>query len=157
MPCRAWSDERDENATIAPGTHLALVAGFGSPLGPTATAELLQGWGVDVVDQSERARGLLGVLVQVHAGTRGGKLSLGVGASANVRSEDFDGTLTAALKASLVRTWGSPKVTENRHTYLGPELQISAQRVDVSFGVLARLHGSERSRILFAWGAGIRF
>lgn len=63
-------------------------AGFGGPLGAAVTGELVYGAGADVRDEGERVRGVAGLLVQVHAGSGGGKLSLGVGGRARIDSED---------------------------------------------------------------------
>jgi hypothetical protein len=43
--------------------------------------ELLYGLRVDVHEDEEQVNGRAGLLVQLHAGTGGGKLSLGVGAA----------------------------------------------------------------------------
>ena len=95
-----------------------------------------------------------GFLVQAEAGSGGGKLSLGVGARAHVDEEDFRGTVGVGLRASLVRTWGSPIGAEPDLTYLGPELDLSVLRINLSLGVLWRVSGNTGSSALFSWGLG---
>ena len=132
-------------------------AGFGGPLGAAVTGELVYGLGADVHDDGERVRAVAGLLVQVHAGSGGGKLSLGVGGRARVDSEDFKGALAAGLKLSLARTWGSPVGTQPGLTYLGPELDLSAKHVSLSLGPLFRVAGAGGGTVLFSWGLGFRF
>lgn len=136
---------------------LAGAAGFGGPLGAAVTGELVYGMGADVRDDGERVRGVAGLLVQVHAGSGGGKLSLGVGGRARVDSEDFKGPLAAGLKLSLARTWGSPVGTRPGLTYLGPELDLSAMHVSLTLGPLFRVAGAGGGAVLFSWGLGFRF
>ncbi len=68
--------------------------------------------------------------------------------------EDFRGTVGVGLRASLVRTWGSPIGTEPDLTYLGPELDLSVLRINLSLGVLWRVSGNTGSSALFSWGLG---
>ena len=158
----AWAEEGDRErdrseVMISPRARLGMGAGYGSPLGASATAELMYGLGADVREESDRVKALAGLLMQLHAGTTGGKLSLGVGARAHARSEDFNGSATAALKLSLARTWRSPLGDPGRRTYLGPELELSVLHVNLGLGVLARLRGSTGSRVLVSWDLGARF
>jgi hypothetical protein len=147
----------DEEVTISPRTRLGLEAGYGGPLGLAATGELCHGLGVDVRDGHDRVRALVGLLGQVHAGTAGGKLSLGIGARARVREEgdDFTGSAAAALKLSLARTWSS-RGSDRGVTYLGPEVDLSAMRVSLTLGPLFRVGGAPASRVRFSWGIGVR-
>jgi hypothetical protein len=149
-------DQRDERILISPGVRAAVSAGYGAPLGGSAGLELLYGLRADVQEGSERVKGLAGLLLQLHAGTGGGKLSLGAGASGSVRSDDFKGTAFAGLKASLVRTWRSSVGTDRHLTYLGPELELAAFRVDLTLGGLARLAGGAGPRVMFTWSLGVR-
>lgn len=146
-------------AGVAPAQERALSggAGYGGPLGAAAMGELLYGARADVRDEDERVRAWAGLLVQAHAGSGGGKLSLGVGGRARVDSEDFRGDVGAGLKLSLARTWGSPAGTASGLTYLGPELDLSAMRVGVSLGPLFRVGGDGGPAVLFSWGIGVRF
>jgi hypothetical protein len=122
------------------------------------TGELIYGPRADVREDGERVRGRAGLLVQVHAGSGGGKLSLGVGGRARVESEDFKGTVAAGLKLSLARTWGSPVGTGSGLYYLGPELDLSAMHVALTLGPMFRVGGGENgAAVLFSWGLGFRF
>ena len=98
-----------------------------------------------------------GLLVQLHAGTGGGKLSLGVGARAGVASDDFKGSVAAGLKLSLARTWGSSQGNPSGVTYLGPELDLSIMRLALSLGPFFRVGGVGGSAVTFSWGLGVRF
>jgi hypothetical protein len=153
----AWSLDSGESVLVSTRTRASLGVGYGAPLGATATAGVLYGLGADVREESERVKALVGLLFQLHAGTGGGKLSLGLGARASVRSEDFKGSAGSALKLSLVRTWRHPVGTEHGQTYLGPELDIGLWRLDSTLGVLARVNGSRGGRVVFSWGLGLRF
>jgi hypothetical protein len=153
----AWADEDAvEEITVERKTHASFGIGYGGPLGGAASIELLHGLGADVKEDSERVKGIAGALLQLHAGTDGGKVSLGVGARAHIRTEDFKGTAAAALKLSLARIWHSPIDSGTDPTYLGPELEFSLMHVAVDLGVLFRLHGSGGHGALFSWGVGVR-
>ena len=154
----AWGDDDDADVmiTIEPKTHVTFGIGYGGPLGGTASFELLRGLGADVKEDADRVKGIAGALLQLHAGTGGGKLSLGLGAHAHVRTEDFKGTAAAAFKLSLARTWHSSIDSGGDGTYLGPEVELSVMHVAVDLGVLFRLHGSGAPGTLFSWGLGVR-
>lgn len=146
-------------AGVAAAQERALSGGasYGGPLGAAATGELLCGLRADVRDEDERLRALAGLLVQLHAGSGGGKLSLGLGARARVDSEGFRGDVGAGIKLSLARTWGSPVGTASGLTYLGPELDLTAMHVGLSLGPLFRVGGAGGPAVLFSWGIGVRF
>jgi hypothetical protein len=138
--------------------------GFQGPLGASASLILLHGLGADVREEDGRVKAVCaaplsvcagGFLVEAAAGSGGGKLSLGLGARARVDEEDFRGTVGADLKLSLTRTWGSPIGTDPGLTYLGPELDLSIVRVDVTLGVLWRVAGQGGKSAVFSWGLGI--
>jgi hypothetical protein len=131
--------------------------GYGGPLGVALTGEAIYGLRADISEDEERVRGRAGLLVQVHAGSGGGKLSLGVGGRAAVESDDFTGAFGAGLKLSLARTWGSSVGTRPGLTYLGPELDLSAMHVALSLGPLFRVGGSGGPAVLFSLGLGVRF
>ena len=146
-------------AAVATAQERALSggAGYGGPLGAAVMGELLYGLRVDVHEDEEQVKGRAGLLVQLHAGTGGGKLSLGVGARAGVASDDFKGSVAAGLKLSLARTWGSSQGNPSRVTYLGPEVDLSAMHVALSLGPLFRVGGVGGSAVAFSWGLGVRF
>jgi hypothetical protein len=137
--------------------------GFAGPIGAAASLRLLHGLGADVREEDGRVKAVCalpvphcanGFLLQADAGTGGGKLSLGVGARARVEEEGFRGTVGLALKASLARTWGSPIGTEPGLTYLGPEIDFSILRANLTLGVLWRVSGHAGPSALFSWGVG---
>lgn len=131
--------------------------GFGGPLGAAATAEYIVGLKADIDDDGDRVKALAGLLMQLQAGSGGGKLSLGVGGKARVESEDFKGVAAAGVKLSLARTWGSPIGTEPGLMYLGPEIDLSAMHVALTLGPLFRVAGGRGPAVLFSFGVGVRF
>ena len=149
--------------TLDKGTQVAFGIGFGGPIGAAASFRLLHGLGADVREGDDRVKAVCavpiphcaqGFLFQADAGSGGGKLSLGIGARARVDEEDFHGTVGVGLRAALVRTWGSPIGTEPGLTYLGPELDLSVLRVNITLGVLWRLSGHTGASAVFGWGIG---
>jgi hypothetical protein len=154
----AWSDGGDEvteEVTIEPKTHVLFGMGYGGPVGGAATFELIHGLGADVREDKDRVKAIVGGLFQLQAGTAGGKFSLGVGAHAHVRDEDFNGTVGAAVKLSLAHTWDSEFSPEGQ-TLLGPEIELSAMHVALELGVLFRVGGPSGDDVHFSWGLGIR-
>jgi hypothetical protein len=153
----------ETEVTLDKDTQVAAGIGFGGPIGAAASVRILHGLGADVRESDGRVKAVCavpiphcaqGFLLQADAGSGGGKLSLGVGARAHVDEPGFRGTVGVGLRASLVRTWGSPIGTEPGLTYLGPELDLSVVRVNVTLGVLWRVSGNAGSSALFAWGVG---
>jgi hypothetical protein len=151
--------------TVAPGNRVSLIAQVGGPLGVTGGVELLHGLGADFneIEREERTRGhaRFGLVLQVHAGSGGGKLGVGLGAHADVREESPHESVSvragAALKLAYVRTWGSPWGTEAGVSYLGPELDLDIMSIVLSAGPLFRVGGTHGDRVLLSWGAGVRF
>jgi hypothetical protein len=152
----AAEEPAETELTVSNRTHATVRASFGGPLGATVTGEMLCGLGADIRDEEDRVKGLAGLLVQIHAGSGGGKLSLGAGGQARVQTDDFKGTVSAGLKISLARTWGLPIGTESGLTYLGPELDLSVMRVALSLGPLWRINGARGKSVLFTWAIGVR-
>jgi hypothetical protein len=135
----------------------AAAVGWGGPLGAAVTAELIQGLQADIDEDGDRVKGRAGLLLQLQAGTGGGKLSVGVGARGRVESDDFKGTAAAGLKLSLAHTWHAPVGTASGLTYLGPEIDLSAMHVALSVGPLFRVGGQGGAAVLFSFGVGVRF
>jgi hypothetical protein len=140
-----------------------LGVGFSGPLGAQGTLRILHGLGADVREDDTRVKAVCavpmphcaqGFLLQADAGSGGGKLSLGLGAWAKIKDEDFRGTAGVALRLGLARTWGNPVGTEPGLTYLGPELDLSVIRVNLTLGVLFRVSGDRGAGTLFSWGLG---
>jgi len=156
--------DAETEVTLDRGRGVSVGAGLSGPLGFAGSLRLMRGLSADVRDEDgTRVKALCalplphcaqGFLLQLDAGTGGGKVSLGLGARAHVEEEDFRGTAGFALRAALVRTWGSPIGTEPGVTYLGPELDLSVLRVDLTLGVLWRIGGDRGSSALFSWGVG---
>jgi hypothetical protein len=149
--------------TIDKATQVAVGIGFGGPIGAIGSFRVLHGLGADVREDNGRVKAVCaipiphcakGFLFQADAGSGGGKLSVGIGARAHVDEEDFRGTVGVSLRASLARTWGSPIGTEPNLTYLGPELDLSVVRFNVTLGVLWRVSGHEGASAVFGWGVG---
>ena len=135
-------------------THFDVLAGYGGALGPTAGFELLVGPGAEVWTESEGFRGVAGFRLQLHGGPRGGKLGLGVGLQADIEADDFRGPVAFGVQAAVVHR----RRDDGRSaTYTGPELEVSAWRLQATVGVLQRVHGHGPGRVLFDWGLGVRF
>lgn len=155
--------EAETEVDIDLKTHVGAGIGFSGPLGAAASVQLLHGLGADVREGGDRVKAMCavpiphcaqGFLLRADAGSGGGKLSLGIGARARVAEEDFNGTVGVGLRAAFVRTWGNPIGTEPDLSYLGPELDLSILRVNVTLGVLWRVSGSGGKSALFSWGLG---
>jgi hypothetical protein len=136
---------------------LAAGVGWGGPLGAALTGEYIYGLRADIDDDGEHVKGRAGLLFQLHAGSGGGKLSVGAGARGRVETDDFKGVAAAALKLSVAHTWHDPVGTEAGLTYLGPEIDLSAMHVALSLGPLFRIAGNGGSAVLFSFGVGVRF
>jgi hypothetical protein len=163
-PPEPQSLEPETEITLDKDTQAAVGVGFGGPIGAAASVRLLHGLGADVREEDGRVKAVCalpiphcaqGFTFQADAGSGGGKLSLGIGARARVEEPDFRGTVGVGLRASLVRTWGDPIGTEPDLTYLGPELDLSVIRINLSLGVLWRVSGHGGSSALFSWGLGL--
>ena len=155
--------EPETEITLDKATQVAVGIGFGGPIGAAASLRVLHGLGADVREGDDRVKAVCavpiphcaqGFLFQADAGSGGGKLSLGIGARARVDDEDFHGTVGVCLRASLLRTWGSPIGTEPNLTYLGPELDLSVVRFNLTLGVLWRVSGHTGASAVFGWGVG---
>ncbi len=149
--------------TLDRKTQLGAGIGFSGPLGAAGSFRILHGLGADVRDDGTRVKAVCaaplphcakGFLLQLDAGSGGGKLSLGLGARARIDDDDFHGTAGVAFRVALARTWGSPIGTEPGLTYLGPELDLSIIRINLTLGVLFRVEGDAGAGTLFSWGLG---
>jgi hypothetical protein len=149
--------------TLDRKTQLGAGIGFSGPLGAAGSFRILHGLGADVRDDGTRVKAVCaaplphcaqGFLLQLDAGSGGGKLSLGLGARARIDDDDFHGTAGVAFRVALARTWGHPIGTEPGLTYLGPELDLSIIRINLTIGVLFRVDGDVGAGTLFSWGLG---
>ena len=138
--------------------------GFSGPIGGTASLQLLHGLGADIEDDGTRVEAVCaipmphcaqGYLLRADVGSGGGKLSLGLGAQAKVHEEDFKGTVGAALRLALAHTWGDPIGQPAGMTFLGPELDLSVIRINLTLGVLFKVGGDGGSAAVFSWGLGV--
>lgn len=160
----ANADPRAEtDITIDRANRVSVGIGFQQPLGAAASVQILHGLAADVSESEGRVKAVCavpiphcaqGFLLQAAAGSGGGVLSFGVGAHARVDEEDFRGSLGFGLRAALARTWGDPIGTEPGLTYLGPEIDLSIVRVNLTLGVLWRVSGQRGATTLFSWGVG---
>lgn len=99
-----------------------------------------------------------GWFLQAEPGLDGGKVSIGIGGLSASGHWGVPPMFAIGVKASGMRTWGSPRGLRPRQTLLGPELDITIFYVKVSAGVLVRLAGaSQQSRTSFTWGIGAGF
>ena len=149
--------------TLDKRTQVGVGIGFSGPIGAAGSLRILHGLGADVRDDGTRVKAVCaipmphcaqGFLLQADAGSGGGKLSLGVGARARVDDEGFHGTAGVALRLALAHTWGNPIGTDPGLTYLGPELDLSVIRINLTLGVLFRVAGDGGAGTLFSWGLG---
>ena len=163
LPAAAYGQEAETDVTLDRRTRFGVGVGFFEPLGGAVRVSLLHGLGADVREDATRVKAVCalpiphcanGFLVQADAGTGGGKLSIGVGAHANVDEESFKGTAGVAFRLALARTWGNPIGTQPGLTYLGPELDLSILRINVTLGMLFRVSGAGGAGALFSWGLG---
>jgi len=91
-------------------------------------------------------------LVQFEPGIGGGKLNVGLGGN-------WEYTIGAAVKFSMLQTWGFPigGVATNQ-TYVGGEVELMWQGVNMSFGLYSHVSGSKTNRdIIVSAGLGIGF
>jgi hypothetical protein len=154
----------ETDVTLQMRTQVRAGVGFSGPFGAMASVQLLRGVGADVrSDDGTRVKAVCGVplphcaqgfLLRADAGTGGGRLSLGLGAWAKVDTEDFRGTAGVAVRLAVAHTWGDPIGQPAGLTYLGPEVDLSVLRINLTLGVLFRVGGNGGSSALFSWGLG---
>lgn len=90
-------------------------------------------------------------LVQVQPGIGGGRVSVGFAPfAAGSSGLVFAGV---AVKATLLRTWGSPTGAPPDHTYAGAQVDV-AWVVKGSIGVLKRVSGARGSHTVVTWSVG---
>jgi len=145
-------------------TQVRAGLGFSGPLGGMGSVQILHGVGADIKDDGTRVKAVCaipiphcaqGFLLRADAGSGGGKLSVGLGASAKVDAEGFKGTAGMALRLAVAHTWGDPIGQPAGLTFLGPELDLSVARINLTLGVLFKVRGNGGSSALFSWGLGV--
>jgi hypothetical protein len=162
-PTRPNEQAAETDITLELRTQVRAGLGFSGPLGAVGSLEVLHGVGADVKDDGTRVIAVCaipvphcaqGFLLRADAGSGGGKLSVGLGAWAKVDADGFKGTAGMALRLALAHTWGNPIGQPAGLTYLGPELDLSVRRMDLTLGVLFKVGGDGGSSALFSWGLG---
>jgi hypothetical protein len=96
-----------------------------------------------------------GWFLQAEPGLDGGKVSLGIGGLAVSDRTVLPPMFGIGVKASALRTWGSPRGLSPRQTLVGPELDVTIFYVKLSAGLLIRVAGAgNQGRASFTWGVG---
>ena len=98
-----------------------------------------------------------GWFVQAEPGLGGGKLSAGFGGLSPSDHAWVPPIFGAGVKASLMRTWGSPHGVSPGRTLLGPELDFTLFYAKLSAGYFWRVDSSTGPRGYFTWGVGVGF
>jgi len=99
-----------------------------------------------------------GWFLQAQPGLAGGRLSVGYGVLEPANHAWVPPGFAAGLKASVLRTWGSPHDLPAGLTLLGPEVDLTLFHVNLSAGWLWRVGGELQSANgVFAWGLGFGF
>src|SRR5262249_13848893 len=150
----------ETDVTLDWRTQVRAGLGFSGTLGAMGSLQILHGLGADIRSDGTRVKAVCaipmpycaqGFLVRADAGSGGGKLSLGLGGWAKVDDEGFKGTAGVALRVALAHTWGHPIGQPTGLTLLGPELDLSVMRIDLTVGVLFKVGGDGGSSALFSW------
>jgi len=153
----------ETDITLGLRTQVRAGIGFSGPLGAMGSVQIIHGLSTDVREDGTRVKAVCGVpmphcaqgfLLRADAGSGGGRLSLGLGAWAKVDTDDFKGNAGVALRLAVAHTWGDPIGQPAGLTYLGPELDLSVLRINLTLGVLFRVRGDGGSSALFSWGLG---
>lgn len=102
-----------------------------------------------------------GPFVQLGAGSGGARMSLGFG---RLWADLTDrGTFASSaymgigVRATLLRTWSDPVGTAVGGTFLGPEMEFSVAKINISLGALRRLDGAHSGDWTFSWSLGFGF
>jgi len=153
----------ETDITLGLRTQVRAGIGFSGPLGAMGSVQIIHGLSTDVREDGTRVKAVCGVpmphcaqgfLLRADAGSGGGRLSLGLGAWAKVDTDDFKGNAGAALRLAVAHTWGDPIGQPAGLTFLGPEVDLSVLRINLTLGVLFRVRGDGGSSALFSWGLG---
>jgi len=153
----------ETDITLGLRTQVRAGLGFSGPLGLMGSVQILHGLDADIRDRDTRVKAVCaipmphcarGFLLRADAGSGGGRLSLGLGAWAKVDADGFKGTAGTALRVAVAHTWGNPIGQPAGLTYLGPEVDLSLLRINLTLGVLFKVGGDGGSSALFSWGLG---
>jgi len=88
-----------------------------------------------------------GLIVQVEAGTRAGRFSLGLGATDLRLYPAFAG----ALKATVLRTWKSTDLAPVHSTFVGPELELTLFYLRFGVGWVKQVDAPSGTQANSAW------
>jgi hypothetical protein len=153
----------ETDITLDLRTQVRAGIGFSGPLGAMGSVQILHGVGADIRADGTRVKAVCaipmphcaqGFLFRADAGSGGGRLSVGLGAWAKVDTDGFKGTAGMGLRLAVAHTWGDPIGQPAGLTFLGPELDLSVLRINLTLGVLFKVGGSGGSSALFSWGVG---
>lgn len=122
---------------------------FTQPQGATASLTVMRAMETDTMMVS-------GWFAQAEPGLGGGKLSLGLGGMGLSERRGLPPVYAAGVKASVVRTWGSPIGADKDRTLVGPEADLTICYVKLSAGYLWPVDGGDKAG-LFTWGVGLGF
>ena len=154
----------ETDITLELRTQVRAGIGFSGPLGAIGSVQLVHGLGADIKDDGTRVKAVCaipmphcarGFLLRADAGSGGGRLSMGLGAWAKVDTEGFKGTAGMAVRLAVAHTWGDPIGQPAGLTYLGPEVDLSVLRINLTLGVLFKVAGNGGASPLFSWGLGL--
>ena len=98
-----------------------------------------------------------GWFVQAQPGLGGGKVSAGVALVAPSDQVYLPAFAGLGIKASLLRTWGTPRDARSGRTLVGPELDLTIAYAKLSAGWMWRLGEGDGRRGQFTWGLGLGF
>ena len=98
-----------------------------------------------------------GWFVQAQPGLGGGKVSAGAALVAPSDRAYLPALAGLGIKASLLRTWGTPRDAQPGRTLLGPELDLTIAYAKLSAGWMWRLGERDGRRGQFTWGLGLGF
>ena len=127
----------------------ALSAEFGSPLKLSANLGIRIGAAGSSDVEPGTGRGLL---LQVQPGLGG--VAVNVGWTPVALPAWGTQAVGFAVKARLLRSWGSPMTVEPGQTFAGLELDV-AWIVKVSLGVLQRVQSGPGKATVFTWSVGV--
>jgi len=147
----------------APGGHRTLGlwgVGYSGPLGASAAVGFMAS-GTPAAEPCHILCDFRGPYAQLGAGGGGARISIGygrlwadVGRGGRFLRHTFMGL---GIRGTVLRTWGDPVGAPSAGTYVGPELELSMARVNVTFGALRRMSGSDSRPWIAVWGLGFGF
>jgi hypothetical protein len=141
----AWTGLSAARARAGEGL-VAVGVSAGAPAKAAVSLSYLHGRFVPGGEWS--ADGVRGLLADVEVGLGAGRLGVGWGSDIEMAA--------LGVKASVLRTWGRPWLTERDLTYVGPEVDFVFLYLRAKAGLVWRIQGSGGRRTLFTFGIGLR-